>query len=382
MKVAYVTHKSNLTGANRSLLDLLDGLDQSLVQPLVLVGQRGPLLEELRKRDLPYRFAFIPPTLNSDKWILNFLKTILNTNAVNRLGVWSCKRVYRKEQPDLVHNNTMLCSVGMQAAYEMQIPYVCHFREFIWEDHHRKWLRPDRVEPLIYRAAETLSISEAVKEKLKKYSHKEVNVIPDGIRTESYLLPPKPLFDSKDVHLLLAGRIIEGKGQLEAIKGVHLAGQKTDRKLFLHIVGSVGDSAYYDSLCDYIKTNGLSNVTIESFVSDLRELRSKCDIGLTCSLFEGLGRVTIESMLAYMLPIAADTAGSVEIITDHETGLLYRSGDVEDLAQKILWAIEHPEESDQIVKHAQNYARKRYDYRAYSAQLTELYQQTLHTSHE
>ena len=28
MKVCYVTHKPNLTGANRSLLDLLDGLDR------------------------------------------------------------------------------------------------------------------------------------------------------------------------------------------------------------------------------------------------------------------------------------------------------------------------------------------------------------------
>lgn len=380
MKVCYVTHKSNLTGANRSLLDLLDGLDRNEVEPLVLVGRPGPLLKELKQRRFSYRYAFIPPTLNSDRWILNALKTILNTDPVNRLAVWTCKRVYRRFCPDLVHNNTMLCSVGMQAALEMKIPYVCHFREFVWEDHHRRWLRPDRVESLIYNASETLSISDAVKEKLKQYSRKEVHVLHDGVHTENYRIEPRTRFTSNDVHLLLAGRIIEGKGQLEAVQGVYLAGQRTDRNLVLHIVGSVGDSAYYETLCEYIKKHDMDNVSIEPFVSDLRELRSRCDIGLTCSLFEGLGRVTIESMLSCMLPIVTDTAGSAEIVEDHVTGLLYRSGDPDDLAEQILWAIDHPEESNDLIRHAQDYAVKHFDYKYYSAQLTELYRSVLLSS--
>ena len=53
MTVCYVTHKPNLTGANRSLLDLLDGLDRDRYEPVVLVNRRGPLLSELKKRDIP-----------------------------------------------------------------------------------------------------------------------------------------------------------------------------------------------------------------------------------------------------------------------------------------------------------------------------------------
>ena len=57
MKVCYVTHKPNLTGANRSLLDLLDGLDRDRYEPVVLVNRRGPLLAELKKRDIPYKYS-------------------------------------------------------------------------------------------------------------------------------------------------------------------------------------------------------------------------------------------------------------------------------------------------------------------------------------
>ncbi len=46
MKVCYVTHKPNLTGANRSLLDLLDGLDRDRYEPVVLVNRRGEVPTE------------------------------------------------------------------------------------------------------------------------------------------------------------------------------------------------------------------------------------------------------------------------------------------------------------------------------------------------
>ena len=123
MKVCYVTHKPNLTGANRSLLDLLDGLDRDRYEPVVLVNRRGPLLAELKKRDIPYKYALIPPTLNSDNKVLDFLKRVLNSVPVNRLCVETVKLRLRQIDPDLVHNNSLLCSVGMQAARELKLPY-------------------------------------------------------------------------------------------------------------------------------------------------------------------------------------------------------------------------------------------------------------------
>ena len=377
MKVCYVTHKPNLTGANRSLLDLLDGLDRDRYEPVVLVNRRGPLLAELKKREIPYKYALIPPTLNSDNPVLDFLKRVLNSVPVNRLCVETVKFRLKGIRPDLVHNNSLLCSVGMQAARELKLPYLCHFRDFLWEDHHRKLLRPKRVHKLMDDADVCISISDTVKEKFQPFVTKDVVVIQDGIHTELYDLPVRPVLKGQEVNLLMAGRLHPGKGQLDAVKAVELARQKTDRDLKLHILGTVGDPAYAEELHHYVDSRHLDFVSIEDFVNDLSALREVCDIGLTCSYSEGLGRVTIENMLASLLVIASDSGGTLEIVTDKENGIYYKTGDPADLAEKILWALDHPDECMPIIEEGHRFAKETYDCRTYTAKVQKLYEQVL-----
>ena len=349
-------------------------------EPVVLVNRRGPLLAELKKRDIPYKYALIPPTLNSDNKVLDFLKRVLNSAPVNRLCVETVKLRLRQTNPDLVHNNSLLCSVGMQAARELKLPYLCHFRDFLWEDHHRKLLRPKRVHKLMDDADVCISISGTVKEKFQPFVTKEVVVIQDGIHTELYDLPLRPVLKSQTVNLLMAGRLHPGKGQLDAVKAVELARQKTDRDLRLHILGTVGEPAYAEELHEYVESRGLDYVSIEDFVNDLSALREACDIGLTCSYSEGLGRVTIENMLASLLVIASDSGGTLEIVEDGKNGIFYKTGDPADLADKILWALDHPDECMPIIEEGHRFAKETYDCRTYTAKVQELYEQVL-TNH-
>ena len=339
MKVCYVTHKPNLTGANRSLLDLLDGLDRDRYEPVVLVNRRGPLLAELKKRDIPYKYALIPPTLNSDNKVLDFLKRVLNSVPVNRLCVETVKWRLRQIRPDLVHNNSLLCSVGMQAARELKLPYLCHFRDFLWEDHHRKLLRPKRVHKLMDDADVCISISGTVKEKFQPFVTKDVVVIQDGIHTELYDLPVRPVLRGQEVNLLMAGRLHPGKGQLDAVKAVELARQKTDRDLKLHILGTVGDPAYAEEL--------------------------------------HAGRVTIENMLASLLVIASDSGGTLEIVEDGKNGIYYKTGDPADLAEKILWAIDHPDECMPIIEEGHRFASDQYDCQKYAHRIQAVYEEMI-----
>lgn len=60
--------------------------------------------------------------------------------------------------------------------------------------------------------------------------------------------------------------------------------------------------------------------------------------------YEPFGRVAIESFAKGTPVITSRLAGMVEIVRDGQTGLLFNPGDPEDLAQKMDWAIEHPDE--------------------------------------
>lgn len=373
-KICFVTHLPNLNGATRSLLDLLDGLDKTKFEPLVLINSEGPIIEELKKRNIRYRKTFYSPATNSTNKIKNIVKAILNSSLINIVSVSLVKKIFQEEKIDIVHNNSYLVSVGMQAAKELGIPYVCHLREFVFEDHGRSFFYEERQTDLLKNANAVIAITKAVKEKFQPDTPKEIVVLFDGIKVENYEIKPRELFSNSDINILMAGRISPGKGQLDSIKAVEYVREKyPNRNIKLKIIGGIGDSDYYQKITGYVSENKLDFVEIHEFVSDLKKIRENTDIGLTCSSFEALGRVTVENMLSSLVTIGADSAGTSELIENGKNGYLYEKGNYRDLADKIIYAILNKETSDQLAKNAHDEAMIKFDIEYYSRKLEDIY---------
>ena len=373
IKVCYFTHLPNLTGANRSLLDMIDGIDRSNVEPFVLLGSHGPVEEELKKRKIRYDISFYSPATNSDNYIKNIGKYFLNTSFINRVSVNKVKKILKREKIDILHNNTYIVGVGMQAAYELKIPYICHIREFIWEDHHRKFFNETQQEFLLKNATEVLAITKAVKQKFQLQSDKEIIVLNDGIKTDEYKLPLTKKFKGETVSILMAGRITPGKGQMDAIKAVEELQKRGHQNLKLIIIGGIGDDKYNSEIHDYVDHKRIDNIDFVEFTKDLKAIRSQCDIGLTCSKAEALGRVTIENMLSSMLVIGADTAGTLEIIRDGENGYIYKQDSYVDLADTIEQVIDNPNQSNKVIGLGYKDALNRFAYDEYAKKIECIY---------
>lgn len=379
MKVCFVCHLPNLTGANRSLLDMIDGLDNSIVTPFVLLNGHGPIESELKKRKIKYKIEFYSPATNSDNKVKNLIKWVLNTAPANFISVNLIKKVLIEEKVELVHNNTFIVGAAMQAAKELSIPYICHIREFIWEDHHRKFFHPQRQQCLLENATKVLAITDSIKAKFQPTCPKEITAIYDGVDVNEYLLPVRRVLENKNISILMTGRIAPGKGQLDSIKAVEKLFNEGYKNLSLKIVGGIGDEEYYRELKKYVSDRKLEFVDFLEFTNDLKVIREKSDIGLTCSTFEALGRVTIENMLSSMLAIGTNTAGTSEIITDNKTGFLYKPGDYEELAEKILFAINNRDLSNSIIRNAYYEAQERFDNKKYSDMILNIYKDILTT---
>lgn len=377
-KIAFVTHLSNLSGANKSLLDLLDGLDYNIFDPLVIINSHGPLERELEGRSVKYKVAFYSPSTNSTNKFKNIVKYVLNSSVFNRISVSILKKIFKEENIQLVHNNSYLVSVGMQAAYETNIPYICHLRDFIWEDHHRKFFNESKQIKLLKNANLNLAVSQSVANKFQKNTSNKIEVLFDGIKVEDYILDSRQLFTDNEVNIIMAGRISEGKAQLDSIKAVEKVNQYYgEEKVLLHIVGGVGNEQYYKSLHDYVEEHKLSCVRFHKFMLNLKEFRNQCDIGLTCSTNEAMGRVTVENMLASLLVIGNNAAGTSEIIVDQENGMLYNNSSVDELAETIIFAIENPEKSNLIAKKGRDSSIENFSLETYSSQIEEIYKKIL-----
>ena len=60
---------------------------------------------------------------------------------------------------------------------------------------------------------------------------------------------------------------------------------------------------------------------------------------------EGWGAVVNEAMNSGCAVVASDAIGSVPyLVKDRENGLVYHSGSVDELLEKVKWLLEHPEE--------------------------------------
>lgn len=157
----------------------------------------------------------------------------------------------------------------MQAAKELGIPYVCHLREFVFEDHRRSFFCEERQTDLLRNANAVIAITKAVKEKFQPDTPKEIIVLFDGIKVENYEIKPRELFRNSDINILMAGRISPGKGQLDSIKAVEYVREKLpNRNIKLKVVGGIGDSDYYQKITGYVSENKLDFVEIHEFVSD------------------------------------------------------------------------------------------------------------------
>lgn len=374
MKVCYVTHLPNLTGASRSLLDMLSGFDRNEVEPVVLLGKHGPIEDELKKLDIRYKvIPYSTSIKENNKPIVNFIKKVKITLAIPKV-----KKFFEEEKFDLVHNNSLLVRVGIEGAYKAGIPFICHMREFIWEDHGKKLISEKKHFELLKEANMHIAISKAVYKKFNSLvGNAPISTVSDGLDIEKYLIEDKEIFNNKEINLLLPGRIVPGKGQFEAVKAVEELSKRGINNIKLIIVGSVGDKDYYKRMRDYVDEHKISQVEFISFTKEMKELQQRTDIGLVCSKAEALGRVTVESMLSGCLTIGANAGATGELIKSGETGLLYELGNYKDLADKIVYAMENVDEMRAIAKKGQKYAVDNFDNKEYNDKILKIYKSVL-----
>ena len=349
IRVLYATHEPNLTGASRSLLDLLSALDRDKVEPTVLLRSHGPLeckLDEIGVKYviIPYALAVRGPQSKYPNWVMEAANSIAEKRVVRLL----CDGCF-----DLVHSNSLLADIGMRAARRAELPYVCHVRELVTEDHGLVFCDEFRTKDLMSHAAVNVFISRFVANKFSSWvDNAPKRIMNDAVELDGVAGRIEPPFSSPNViKAFLPGRFALGKGQLDAIKATKIA-HDAGVPIELTLAGGVANQGYHDECVRYVADNRMDYVRIKPFFEDVAAEYGKSDIVLMCSNAEAMGRVTVEGLLAGCLVIGADAGATPEIIRDGENGLLYKCGSPENLADRIVFAANNPGTAQSIASNA------------------------------
>lgn len=118
------------------------------------------------------------------------------------------------------------------------------------------------------------------------------------------------------------------------------------------IIGGVTDEAYAKTVSSMAKT--MENVQIAGIMQrrELEEIYRHIDVVVVPSVYETVSISAVEAMMHGRTCIVSDAAGIAEYIVQGENGFVFRSGDGEDLADKIRWCINHRDKLCNIGKRA------------------------------
>ncbi|MBE5910643.1 glycosyltransferase family 4 protein [Pseudobutyrivibrio sp.] len=367
MRILYILHESVFGGATKSFLDFID-YALSFINPIIVIPSEGPVTDILKKKGykvfvIPFLKDFIPLNENGN------VKLLMNDN------IQAAKKIVRiiaKEKIELIHTNSSVANVGALASCYANIPHVWHFRELVERQFDYKYYDNSIKKRIVDCSDLVIAISECVRKEIDNRFQLKSSQLYNAVTIESEHL--NTIEERMLNEFIFIGYISKNKGQCDAVRAVNeLVSNGVDVKVYL--VGA-GNYRSQWAINKYIKYKGLNNnIIIIGFTENLQALRNRCRFAIIGSEYEALGRVTIEAMLSGNIPIGVNSAGTKEIIGEHqENGYLYEFGDYIQLARIMKNLTSMSLSEYKKVSHENYcYARKKFSVENYTKQLIDLY---------
>ncbi len=145
----------------------------------------------------------------------------------------------------------------------------------------------------------------------------------------------------------------------------------------------VGTGAAEGELLDFIASHQLSNVEMIGFKAGqekLEYLRNSMFTLVPSHSYENFPVVVLEAFASGKPVIASAHGGLLSIIQSHQTGLLFKSEDADDLAAKVRWLHDRPDQIENMGRTARNLVESKYDSRLRYPSLEAIFEDVIKTS--
>jgi len=371
IKVLYLHHVEQISGAEESLRLLVHSVDRKRVNPLFAGPTTGPFPDRLRQEGIPV----LPVPFGPLRDLYGLMR------SVRRL-----LKAIRAHHIDLLHANAPRTNVCAGLAGRLAgIPTVWHMRNLLYGG---MW-DVDRL--LAGLATRIICNSEAIRERLRgnKAWAKSVT-IPNAVDAREFSpeLPREPFrrehgIAPEETAVGIVGRIGLGKGHSHfveaAIQLLHMGA-----KAQFHIVGDTlfpEDAWRADALRQRIKEAGVGDrIRLTGLRRDVPLVMRGLDVLVLASDAEPCGRVLFEAMASGTAIVATDTGGTPEIVRDGSEGLLVPPRNPQALAHAIRRLIDEPSLRAALGRAGVARAREEFSIQRHVARTLEVYDAALHRS--
>lgn len=312
IKILECIRQGQIGGGESHLLSLVENLDKSVFEPVVLSFTDGPMIDRLKQMNIPVHVIHTTKPFDVRKW-----KEV--------------KKFIKEQNVELIHaHGTRANSNILWAARSLVIPVIYTVHGWSFHPDQKPLIRKVRImgeKYLTKRSDLNISVSSSNQQTGRNYiSSFDSIVINNGIDLQKFN-PDKIHKDirselgiGKDVILILfIARFTLHKQPLSLIKAFAEALPQNPN---LHLL-MVGDGDQKEEAIRLINDlNIKEKVTLEKFRQDVPDVLASADIFVLPSLWEGLPIGLLEAMAMGKAIIASNVDGTSEIIKNNENGIL------------------------------------------------------------
>lgn len=325
LNVLYICHSpNNLGGAVLSLFNMIQSVRQS-VNSIVVLQSEGVVSQFFIQHGIECIIANFPNNIRNRsivKHIITYpLKRILHAN-MNTNAVRMIKKHLAGRKIDIIHSNASVFIFGDILAQKLHTKHVWHFREFQDIDFNiHSFLGQSDLNHRMARADSLIAITKAVYEHWNFGRYKNSCYIWDAVCKKNDCI----FDDKKDKYFLFcAASLDEAKGVYSVVNAFGLSGL-ADMGYRLKLIGREGTSCVMDNIKGIAyEHNIMDSIDFLGYQKNIKPYMEKATAFVMASHNEGLGRVTIEAMFYGCPVIARASGGTLEFLTDQETGFYFK----------------------------------------------------------
>jgi L-malate glycosyltransferase len=385
MRVLYVNQTAEVSGAERSLLDLLARMPPE-VEPRV-AAPRGPLSEELSERGIDW--TELP------KIDLSFrLHPVHTTRGLRQLAgaARALRSASRRFAPEIVHANTTRATLS-------SLPVRMRGRPALI-GHVRDWIPAGRVPMATLRVVEAgstavIANSRFIAEQMpRRRGAAPVRVIHDAVDVDAFTEAPARREDARralglaagEVALAVVAQLTPWKGQDDAIR-ILAALREIRPETRLLLAGSAKFAAPGASFDNPAFERELHALAAELGVAgevrflgerqDVPDVMAAADILLVPSWREAFGRVVVEGMAAGAPVLATSEGGPAELVRDGEDGRVLPPRSPRVWAEAIMRLLDEPGRLAAMGKNGKRRAATQLHPDRLAAEVVEVYEEAL-----
>ncbi len=319
-------------------------------------------------------------------WLRSFNFIKYGTQAVSLRLLYKSKSLIGKEPYDIIH-----CQFGTLAQMMMVLrdlgaiegKLVTSFRGYDISEVIQQ--QGENVYDKLFATGDFfLTNCNYFKDRLLKLGcdrHK-LTVLGSGIDCSKFVYKPRTLPANGLVKIATTGRLVEKKGIEYCIRAVAKLTEH-NKNIEYNIIGDGPLKEQLQQLIDELGVNEQVKLLGWKKQQEIVKILSQSSIFMATSVTAADGNQdapvnTLKEAMAMGMPVIGTLHGGIpELIEDGVSGFLVPEKDVDALAEKLTWLIEHPSNWESMGQAGRTYVEKHYDNNQLNDRLVEIYQQVM-----